>query len=344
MLEKTGCPNQADLLRLLLGTSYLFSQIQALTDTMTVAPSLGRSIMMARPNGRCFDVQMFGDMNGTSFICLPSIFGLPVTPTIEAKLREQNLLMLGIARPGFGGTSHPAAGQDIATCLAGDITALLDSLEVERCAFVGRASATPMLFDLANRIPDRISHVISVNGMVPRPYVDMQSVVSSWTKSLLSASRMSPTIATLILGAGNRLRLQMGTARFFAKMYRRSVVDITAILDPEVCQSLEHGIKYVMKQGLRAGSQDMIRGFQDWRGDVEDLEMPITLLHGIKDPHIPIEAVREFAKAFVDKVELIEFSDGGGLLNFTHADQIFDLIKAKVDSDDAQYSALISLS
>ena len=46
VLEKTGCPNQADLLRLLLGTSYLFSQIQTLTDATTAPPSPGRSIAM----------------------------------------------------------------------------------------------------------------------------------------------------------------------------------------------------------------------------------------------------------------------------------------------------------
>ena len=327
VLEKTGCPNQADLLRLLLGTSYLFSQIQTLADAVISAPVPGRNIAMARPNGRFFDVQLFGDMNGEPFICLPSIFGLPITAAIDAKLRAQNLLMLGIARPGFGETSHPAAGQNLAECLAGDITALLDSMEIERCVFVGRASAAPMLFEVANRLPDRVTHAISVNGMVPRPYVDMQSVVSSWTKSLFSASRMSPTIAALILGAGNRLRLQMGTVRFFSKMYRRSAVDTAAVLNPDICQSLERGIQYVTDQGLRAGTQDMIGGFQDWRDTVKPLKMPITLLHGVDDPHVPINAVREFAEAFSDQIELIEFADGGGLLNYTHADQIFELIK-----------------
>lgn len=328
ILAKTGCPNQADLLRLLLGTSYLFSQIQALVDTTTPEPSPGRNIAMARPGGRFFDVQMFGDMSGEPFICLPSIFGLPITPRIEAMLRAKNFLMLGIARPGFGETSHPTRGQDLTECLIGDITALLDSLEIERCAFVARASAAPMLFEIANQIPERISRAISVNGMVPRPYVDMQSMVSSWTKSLFSASRMSPTVATLILGAGNQLRLQMGTTRFFAKMYRRSAVDSVAVLDPEISQSLDRGVKYVTAQGLRAGSLDIITGFADWRDVVDSLTFPVTLLHGVDDPHVPIEAVRAFAEASPGKVELIEFADGGGLMNFTHIDTILDLVSA----------------
>jgi len=327
VLEKTGCPNQADLLRLLLGTSYLFSHIQTLARELTPAP--GRSIEMARPGGRFFDVQMFGDINGTPFICLPSIFGLPITPAIEAQLRAHKLLMLGIARPGFGGTSHPKSGQDLVECLAGDIVALLNSLEIDRCIFMARASAAPTFFKLASLLPDRMSHAISINGLVPRPYIKSNGVISSWTRSLMSASKVSPTIATLMLSAGNRLRLQMGTSRFFAKMYRQSSLDTAATLDPDVTESLNRGIAYVMQQGVRAGAQDMIDGFQDWRDDVAKLETPVTLIHGPDDPHVPIDAVRSFTEEFSDKLELIEFPKGGGLLNYTHTDQIFEILKAR---------------
>jgi len=83
-----------------------------------------------------------------------------ITPAIEAKLREHKLLMLGIARPGFGGTSPPLSGQDLAACLAGDITALLDSMEIERCAFMARASAAPVLYKVVQMLQGRVSKAI----------------------------------------------------------------------------------------------------------------------------------------------------------------------------------------
>lgn len=189
-------------------------------------------------------------------------------------------------------------------------------------------SKTPVLYKVVQMLQDRVSKAICVNGLVPRHYIKTQGVVLTWSRSLMSASKMSPTIATLILGAGNRLRLQMGTSRFFARMYRQSAVDTTATLDPDIAESLERGVAYVTQQGVRAGAQDMIDGFQDWRDNVAILEQPITLIHGPDDPHVPIDAVRKFAEDFSDKLELIEFSDGGGLLNYTHTNEIFELIGA----------------
>jgi len=324
ILEKTGCPNQADLLRLLLGTSYLFIQIESLASVMTPAP--GQVISMPRPGGRRLEVKMFGPETGVPFICLPSIFGIPITPAIETKLSERNLLMLGIARPGFGNTSHPIKDQNTEECLAKDIAALLDSMEIGSCAFVARASAARSMFNLARIMPERVSRALIVNSMVPRPYVEEQSVKSSWSKSLISASRTSPTVTSLILGTGNRLRLQMGSGRFFSRMYRRSDIDKNTALDPDVADSLSRGVACVTQQGLTAGVKDMIEGFADWRDEVEAADLPITLFHGADDPHVPIGAVRSFAKDFADRVDLIEIPNGGGLLNYTHIDQILDFV------------------
>lgn len=327
VLEKTGCPNQADLLRLLLGTSYLFSQIQSLVVAET--PALGKAIEMVRPKGRILDVQMFGDLAGQPFICLPSIFGLPITPDIDAKLKARGLLMIGIARPGIGGTSPPADGQTIYDCLARDIAAVLDSMEIERCVFLGRASAARSLFKLCEVMPERITRAIMVNGMVPQDYVSSNRVTSKWTRSLISASKVSAPIATLILGAGNKLRLRMGDEKFIRRMYRRSASDTAAASDPHTSQSIGRGVEYVTRQGLNAGAIDMIESFADWRGDVEKINVPCTLFHGKDDPHVPITAVRAFAEDFPDTLRFIAVEDGGGLLNYTHTDTLFDMISAE---------------
>ena len=326
VLEKTGCPNQSDLLRLLLGTSYLFAQIQSLV--VQEKPTRGKAVEMIRPKGRFLDVQLFGDPAGQPFICLPSIFGLPITPKIDAELRERSLLMIGIARPGFGATSPPVEGQTIYDTLAKDVVAVLDSMEIERCVFMGRASAARSLFNLTKAIPDRITRGIIVNGMVPPDYVAGKKVRSRWTRSLMSATAVSSPVATLILGLGKQLMLRIGVEKFLLKMYGHAPSDRAGARDIAVSESILAGVEYVTKQGLNAGAVDMIEGFADWRGEISAAQVACTLVHGTDDPHVPIIAVRAMAAEFADQLDLIEVEDGGGLLNYTHTDMLFDLVTA----------------
>ena len=325
-LEKTGCPSQADLLRLLLGASYLFSQIE--TSIKEQSEVIGRRIELIRPKGRFLEVQLYGDLQGDPFICLPSIFGFPATADIEKELVKRKLLMICVSRPGFGGTSHPIEGQNLYDCLAGDIKALLDSMEITQCLLLGRASAARSLFNLIHRMPERFTSAFMVNSLVPRPFIKTDNIISKWTTSLMLATKLAPSVATLILGTGQKMMMKNGAEPFIKRMYRHSVSDCKAAEDPAIARSIYEGAELVTKQGLTAGVKDMIDGFEDWSDEVERIKMKVTLLQGRFDPNVPIAGSQAFATYFKDQLELVEFEDGGGLLNYTHSDKIFDILQS----------------
>lgn len=324
VLEKTGCASQTELMRLLLGTSYLFAQIQTLAKETETFKS--RKFEIIRQNGRILEVQLLGDMAGQPFICLSSVFGVSATPAIEAYLRKKKLLMLGVSRPGFGGTSPPNKKQDLYECLAGDISALLDNMEIKSCVFMGRVTATLSLVNLARLIPERISRAYAVNAMIPRRFISQGAAQSKWAVSLVKATRISPSIATFILIAGHKVLLRIGVESFLLKMYANSSIDKAALGDREIVQSISQGIASASQQGYTAGGIDFITGYEDWSTEVRLAKQKIFLLQGQNDPHIPIDASRAFARELQDNVELIEFPDGGGLLNYTHFEKVLDII------------------
>jgi pimeloyl-ACP methyl ester carboxylesterase len=184
------------------------------------------------------------------------------------------------------------------------------------------------VFRLASSIPERITRGIIVNGMVPPDYVTGKKVRSRWTRSLMSATAVSSPVATLILGVGKQLMLRIGVEKFLLKMYGHAPSDRAVARDTAVSQSIAEGAEYVTMQGLNAGAVDMIEGFADWRGEVGAAQIACTLVHGAEDPHVPIIAVRAMAAEFPDRLDLIEVPDGGGLLNYTHTDKLFDLVAA----------------
>lgn len=325
VLEKTGCSNQVELLRMLLGTSHLLAQLETLMPP--ARDQLSRDTNLIRPQQRFVDAKLIGDLSGHPFLFVPSVFGHSTTPAIEKLLAQHKLLMISVVRPGFGGTSPPPNDQTEDQCLTADVTAILDNMGIEQCPIMGRASSARSVFNLLSDLPTRLTSGYLVNAVVPGKYVKRDSIRSKWTQSLFSAANLAPGVASLILGAGGRILLRTGTERFIRRMYANSPTDQAIVGDPDVAKSIRDGVVMTIQQGPETGIRDMIRSFGDWSKEADQVNAPITMIHGTKDPHVPITAVRKFVSEMPGKRRLIEIS-AGGLLNYSHAEQLFENIIA----------------
>ncbi len=323
ILEKSGCASQTELFRL------SFSLLSLIGNPVEARQGSGRevskTVTLPRPGGRVVELILSGDEAGRPLLSLPSLFGHGVTPEIEQQLRDRGVLLVSLMRPGFGGTSAPEEGQDLYTCLAGDVRAILDSLEISNCRCFARASAARPFYSLLARLPDRIDRGIVVNGLIPREYIEGKSVVSKWTTALMSASIVSYPVAKLILGTGNSLLNRSHGASFLKRMYQNSKTDCAALDDPDVVASIRAGVHQVTQQGLGAGVQEMVDGFQNWSAELEPLRTPVTVYHGVHDPNVPIAGVREFVKDNAHCLTLVEEAEGGGQLSYSHTARIIDL-------------------
>ena len=213
------------------------------------------------------------------------------------------------------------------TCLAGDITVVLDSLGLERCAWFARASASQSFYDMATGLPERITHGVVVNGLVPRRYIARKSVTSKWTSALISASFVSYPVARMILGAGERLIRKTDTTAFLQKMYGHSASDREALADHDVAASILAGVQHVVAQGLDAGVEDIVSGISAWTPPFDRLRAPVTLYHRREDPNVPFDGVAELARGHCAHPTLLP-EDAGGQLWYSHFNRILDLAVA----------------
>jgi pimeloyl-ACP methyl ester carboxylesterase len=323
ILDKTGCDSQTALFRL----SFSFLQLAQQTG-LNVNPALqtdGREMLLPRPKGRVVALRLNGDEMGQPLLNFGSLFGHGVTPQIDDKLRDRGILLISVSRPGFGATSPPHQTQDLYDCLAGDVRATLDSLEIDACPAIARASAARPFYNLIARLPDRISKAVLINGMIPRNYIANKSVASQWTQALMKASIMSFPIAKLILATGSSLLKRSEGATFLTKMYQDSAEDRAALRAPEVVLSIRRGVERSARQGLMASAEDIVGAFQDWSDDLQHVTSQVTVYHGRDDPNVPIAGVREFVRDNPKQLKLVEEVKGGGQLCFSHIDRILDL-------------------
>ncbi len=332
ILEKTNSAGQTELLRMLLNVAYLFAQTKVSEEK--TEPKCGKSLEIMRPDGRFVDVLLCGDLSGFPLVFVPSIFGHPVTPQIDNKLKNAGLCFVGIAPPGYGKSSLPANNQSRFECYCNDIRSVLLSLEAEKCVIVGRASAAPWVFRLTEKFKNSCDTFIVVNSLVPRKFITEGSMVSKWTNSLMSAARLSSGVSALILGSGQRLLTSLGAEKFISKMYSNAPSDVKISKDGDVAKSIEAGAKLTTMQGLSSSVEDMTQGFLDWSNVVEKSSAQVKLFQGELDPHVPISSSHALAKKYPNQVEIIEIKDGGGLLNYSHADELFSIITNSCDFEE----------
>lgn len=71
--------------------------------------------------------------------------------------------VLGITRRGWGSSSHPSTGYDVATRTRDDL-AVLDALGIERAIFIGHSIAGDELSDLGADHPERVSKLVYLDA------------------------------------------------------------------------------------------------------------------------------------------------------------------------------------
>jgi non-heme chloroperoxidase len=71
--------------------------------------------------------------------------------------------VIGITRRGYGASSQPPSGYDVATRVA-DLRAVLDSLHLARVALVGHSIAGDELTAFAGQYPDRVSRLVYLDA------------------------------------------------------------------------------------------------------------------------------------------------------------------------------------
>lgn len=327
VLDKSGCSSQTALFRLSFSLLQLSEQIKS--NEPSAQPTKTRIVTLPRPKGRVVELAMCGDAKGQAVLSFPSLFGHGITAEIEEILHKRGVLLISVMRPGFGGTSPIPQGEALFDVTAGDVAAVLNSLEIEHCPFIARASAARPFYNVLSRLPDRFSTATITNGLIPRNYIAGKTIASKWTSALMSVSVLSFPIAKLILGTGNRLLMRSKDGSFLKKMYQESASDCTVLDDPDIVSSIKNGVREVTKQGLNSGVDEIVDGFQDWSNELLNIQTKVTLYHGFDDPNVPISGVADFAKDHAEILTLVTENKGGGQLSYSHFSHILDIALAK---------------
>jgi pimeloyl-ACP methyl ester carboxylesterase len=177
---------------------------------------------------------------------------------------------------GFGWSQAPARGYDTAS-RAADVLALMDALGIHRVRLVGHDWGAQAAFRVALQVPERVSHLLTVNA--PHPWMAQRRLIPQLWRFWYTAFFEYPRIGRLVLGHWpglTRFLLRHGAARAAAWQPGEVEEFVAASRQPGTAragealhwQFVRHDIPGIIarrSRGLRLAMPAMIlAGGRDW--------------------------------------------------------------------------------
>ena len=322
ILTKVGARNQAELVRSVMGVSQFVSEAEGVSHALRHPDR--RSASVIRPGGRSVEVTLAGDPAGKPVIFVPSFTLYTFPNDVEAKFRAEGVCMISVCRPGFGGTDPAGPDETDEECMAKDIAAVMQQLEIGQCPFLTHSSATPYGVALAGLLPERMTRLVLLSGFVPRGYMHAAETSSPWAAALFRTSARSRTFRKLLVVSGMKMLRIVGAKRFVQMQLGGNMHDMVLASSPEFLSQFENAIRATLAQGIDPVLSEVAFGIRDWVDLIEKCKRPVVYLQGRHDPFMKLDTLRRVAADFPEWVSVEEIEDGGALLPLTHTQAVLD--------------------
>ena len=146
--------------------------------------------MLVEVGERRLDIEVSGPTDGPVLLYHHGTPGALVQPPgLRTALHERGMRLVSFSRAGYGSSTR-LAGRRVADAAA-DAAAVLDALEVRRCAVAGWSGGGPHALATAALLPDRVSAAILMASVAPSdaPDLDFQGGMGEDNQQEFGAAR-----------------------------------------------------------------------------------------------------------------------------------------------------------
>lgn len=240
-------------------------------------------------NGRTLAVLESGDESGRAVVAIHGTpgSGLPWRGLVE-DAEARGIRLLAYDRPGYGGSDrHP--GRTVADA-AGDVAAIADALGIDRFAVEGGSGGGPHTLACAALLADRVVAAASLAGVAPYPAEGLdwldgmgQDNLDEFAATLAgreTLERYLRTQADALLGAepdaiADSLRSLLSPPD-------------AAVLTGEFAEYLAEATQRAIGERLDGWIDDDFVFVNPWGFELDEIRVPVQLLHGAQDRFVPI--------------------------------------------------------
>ena len=251
------------------------------SGTQTVAATDGRSLTIAE----------WGDPGGFPVFSLHGTPGSRFVGQANASAyADVGAHVITYDRPGYGGSDR-FRGRRVVGSVA-DVSAIADSLGIERFAVSGGSWGGPHSLAVAARLPERVTRAACRAGVAPFDmpgfdwFADMDAVnIEELGWALEGEDVLAREIERT--AAGMLERVADDPSKMISDNVQLSEADRVVMASPERHEAIRKGINEAFRHGVWGYVDDIFCLIQPWSFDVTEIRVPTRILYGLTDVLVP---------------------------------------------------------
>jgi pimeloyl-ACP methyl ester carboxylesterase len=193
-------------------------------------------------------------------------------------------------RPGYGGSDR-LRGRRVVDSVA-DVSAIADSLGIERFAVSGGSWGGPHSLAVAARLPERVTRAACRAGVAPFDmpgfdwFADMDAVN---IEELSWALEGEDVLAGNIERVAARMleRVADDPSKMISDNVELSQADRAQMASPERHEMIRRDINEAFRHGVWGYVDDILCLIRPWGFDVTEIRVPTRILYGLTDVLVP---------------------------------------------------------
>jgi pimeloyl-ACP methyl ester carboxylesterase len=287
---------------------------------MTGSTAAARTIQLR--DRRSLAYAEYGDPGGAPVIWFHGTPGsrLGIHPD-ESIARSLGVRVIVSDRPGCG-LSDFKPGYSLSDVID-DVVELSEALALDRFAVAGASSGGIYAAACAHSIPHRLTCAVLVSTVAPHDSGLAKRMGGN--RLFFSIARLSTRLSRLVWHWPRGL-LRRYPARFMKMlMIQMTPAERDLFQRPNVQQMILDDIAEGFRQGTRGVAQDMANAARPWSFRLEDIRLPVYVLHGEADVDVPPSMGRYLAQAIQDRRAAF-YPDEGHYLYLTRWKEILSLL------------------
>jgi pimeloyl-ACP methyl ester carboxylesterase len=284
-------------------------------DDAVVAGASGTQTVAAA-DGRTLTIAEWGDPDGSPVFLLHGTPGSRFVGQADASAHaDVGARVITYDRPGYGGSDR-LRGRRVVDCVA-DVSAIADSLGIDRFAVIGGSWGGPHSLAVAARLPERVTRAACMAGVAPFDmpgfdwFADMDAVN---IEEIGWALEGEDVLAREIERVGARMlaRVAGDPSKVISDEVQLSEADRAVMASPERHEAMRRGVNEAFRHGVWGYVDDTLCVIQPWGFDVTEIRVSTRIVYGLKDVLVP----RQHGEWLADNVpnaEVVIDEHGGHL-------------------------------
>jgi pimeloyl-ACP methyl ester carboxylesterase len=286
-------------------------------DNADVAGAFGMRTMAAA-DGRALTVAECGDPDGFPVFLLHGTPGSRFAGQAdESAYASVGAHVITYDRPGYGGSDR-FRGRRVVDGVA-DVSAIADSLGIDRFAVVGGSWGGPLSLAVAAGLPERVTRAACIAGVAPFDipgfdwFADMDAVnIDELGWALEGEGVLAREIERTV--AGMLERVADDPSKVISDEVELSETDRAVLASPELHEATRRVINEAFRHGVWGYVDDIFCLIQPWGFDVKEIRVPTRVVYGLNDVLVPRQHGEWLARNVPD-AEVVIDEQGGHLLD-----------------------------